>query len=221
MPFRMFRFLVFGVLWSLSTLQAAFPICICTALNPSQPQPQPQHQSAREEVGRRPFLQQIVLFGTGVATVTKATVAQANAAQPTPSSSDASPPVTIAKDRYGSDLLAKPYVKSKAPRDRSLVMGLKGEPTYLIVNNESQLENYALNAECSHLGCIVPWNEFENKFVCPCHGSQYDKEGNVLRGPAPYPLALAHVTIDEDNDKIGLTPWTEVDFRTNEKPWWK
>ena len=31
----------------------------------------------------------------------------------------------------------------------------------------------------------VPWNVNENKFKCPCHGSQYNKEGKVVRGPAP------------------------------------
>ena len=129
---------------------------------------------------------------------------------------------TVAKDRFGSVLLATQYLSSKPAGDRSLVLGLKDEPTYLIVNNDkSAIEDFALNAECSHLGCIVPWNEFEKKFECPCHGSKYDAMGNVLRGPAPYALSLAHVTTEEDTGRILLSPWTEVDFRTNESPWWK
>lgn len=55
---------------------------------------------------------------------------------------------------------------------------------------------------------------------CPCHGSQYDKNGKVVRGPAPLSLALAHR--DESPDgKVLLRPWTETDFRTGEAPWWK
>ena len=34
-------------------------------------------------------------------------------------------------------------------------------------------------------GCVVPWSETDNKFKCPCHGSQYNFQGKVVRGPAP------------------------------------
>lgn len=33
----------------------------------------------------------------------------------------------------------------------------QGDPTYLIVNNDNAIENYGLNAVCTHLGCVVPW----------------------------------------------------------------
>jgi cytochrome b6-f complex iron-sulfur subunit len=82
------------------------------------------------------------------------------------------------------------------------------------------LETYALNAICTHLGCVVPWSAADNKFICPCHGSQYDPTGDVVRGPAPLPLALAHTSVEGDTGKVILSPWTEDDFRTNEKAWW-
>jgi len=127
---------------------------------------------------------------------------------------------TIAKDIYGSSIIAS-LASSKSGNDRTMmIMGLKSDPTYLLINSSSkEFEPFALNAECTHLGCVVPWSEFENKFVCPCHGSQYDKMGLVLRGPAPHPLVLAHVELDQD-DHLVLTKWMEEDFRTNEKPWW-
>lgn len=103
--------------------------------------------------------------------------------------------------------------------DRSLVQGLKGDPTYLIVQEDNTLQNYGINSICTHLGCVVPWNTAENKFKCPCHGSQYDPEGTVVRGPAPLPLALAHVDVGSD-DKVSLLDWKEEDFRSGEKPWW-
>lgn len=34
----------------------------------------------------------------------------------------------------------------------------QGDPTYLVVNKEGNLENYGVNAVCTHLGCVVPWN---------------------------------------------------------------
>merc|ERR550539_777098 len=126
---------------------------------------------------------------------------------------------SAAKDALGNDLFAAPYLESKLANDRSLAQGLKGDATYLIVKEDKTLESYGLNAVCTHLGCVVPWSAPNNKFMCPCHGSQYSPEGAVVRGPAPLPLALAHCETDESG-KIIFSTWTETDFRTNGKPWW-
>jgi cytochrome b6-f complex iron-sulfur subunit len=134
-----------------------------------------------------------------------------------PSAGGASGGVT-AKDALGNDILVSEYTKSHAAGDRSLAQGLKGDPTYVVVTGDSSIENYGINAVCTHLGCVVPWNANENKFMCPCHGSQYDSTGKVVRGPAPLSLALVHASVD--NDKIAFTPWTETDFRTGDDPWW-
>lgn len=45
---------------------------------------------------------------------------------------------------------------------------------------------YAVSAVCTHLGCIVYQTDWG--FQCPCHGSRYDKDGMVIRGPAPRAL---------------------------------
>ncbi len=55
----------------------------------------------------------------------------------------------------------------------------------------------ALWQRCTHLGCSVPWAEAEDQFHCPCHGSLYDKKGEVLGGPAPRPLDIFPVTIKD------------------------
>jgi Rieske Fe-S protein len=38
---------------------------------------------------------------------------------------------------------------------------------------------------CPHLGCYYSWNEAQNRFMCPCHGSQYTFDGTHIAGPAP------------------------------------
>jgi len=124
-----------------------------------------------------------------------------------------------AKNALGDDLYAKEYLASKKIGDRSLAQGLKGDATYLIIKDDGTLETYGLNAVCTHLGCVVPWSAANNKFMCPCHGSQYAPTGAVVRGPAPLPLALAHCDTDETG-KILFSPWTETDFRTDKKAWW-
>ncbi len=53
----------------------------------------------------------------------------------------------------------------------------------------------AMWQKCTHLGCSVPWSEDEKQFHCPCHGTLFDKTGQVLGGPAPRPLDTFPVTI--------------------------
>jgi cytochrome b6-f complex iron-sulfur subunit len=38
---------------------------------------------------------------------------------------------------------------------------------------------------CTHLGCLYNWDTQENIFKCPCHGSQFQANGDYIRGPAP------------------------------------
>jgi cytochrome b6-f complex iron-sulfur subunit len=124
-----------------------------------------------------------------------------------------------ALDAKGDAVTFKSWLDTHQAGDRQLVQGLKGDAHYLIVTANKEIETYAINAVCTHLGCVVPWNRAANKYMCPCHGSQYDATGKVIRGPAPLSLALAHVT--DGDGKVVLTPWTETDFRTNTPPWWK
>lgn len=167
-------------------------------------------------MGRRQFMN-FLTFGTITGTALGALYPVVKYFIP-PSSAGSSGGVT-AKDELGNDVSVSKFIASHpSVGDRALVQGLKGDPTYIVVEGEQAIANYGINAICTHLGCVVPWNAAENKFMCPCHGSQYNNAGKVVRGPAPLSLALVHATAADD--KISLTPWTETDFRTGESPWW-
>jgi len=60
----------------------------------------------------------------------------------------------------------------------------------------------ALYQRCTHLGCNVPWDQAAGKFICPCHSSQFDAEGSVLNAPAPRPLDLFQITIENGEIKV-------------------
>jgi glycine/D-amino acid oxidase-like deaminating enzyme/nitrite reductase/ring-hydroxylating ferredoxin subunit len=58
---------------------------------------------------------------------------------------------------------------------------------------------HAVSAKCSHLGCIVAWNSAEKSWDCPCHGSRFDLNGEVLHGPAMH--ALEPVSLNNQDDQ--------------------
>ncbi|MCB9459231.1 MAG: Rieske 2Fe-2S domain-containing protein [Anaerolineaceae bacterium] len=53
----------------------------------------------------------------------------------------------------------------------------------------------ALYQKCTHLGCAVPWEPEKGQFVCPCHASAFEADGEVINPPAPRPLDRFPVTI--------------------------
>lgn len=54
------------------------------------------------------------------------------------------------------------------------------------------------NASCTHLGCMVRWDEQTGRFLCACHGGAFDRQGRVLAGPPPRPLDQYAHKIDSD-----------------------
>jgi glycine/D-amino acid oxidase-like deaminating enzyme/nitrite reductase/ring-hydroxylating ferredoxin subunit len=53
---------------------------------------------------------------------------------------------------------------------------------------------YLVSAECTHLKCMVLWNNDEKSWDCPCHGSRFTYEGKVINGPANFDLPAYHET---------------------------
>lgn len=78
--------------------------------------------------------------------------------------------------------------KAGKPEDYPLGVSTKlmKEQRVWIVKTQTKL--YAIWARCTHLGCTPNWFDAEKRFKCPCHGSNFTMEGDVIAGPAPKPL---------------------------------
>jgi cytochrome b6-f complex iron-sulfur subunit len=57
---------------------------------------------------------------------------------------------------------------------------------------------HALSAVCTHLGCIVFWNEQKQAIACPCHAGFFNTNGGVISGPPPAPLETYRVEVQGD-----------------------
>lgn len=74
-----------------------------------------------------------------------------------------------------------------------LLVRTRDLPMPIVLRRLQHDEIVALSTICSHAGCEV--RVLPNRFECPCHGSEYDADGEVLEGPASQPLQ--RFTVDE------------------------
>lgn len=83
---------------------------------------------------------------------------------------------------------------------------VKGSATYVaalklwVFRDERGL--YAISSICTHLGCIAGRDHDSGKFKCPCHGSVFESEGQVVSGPAPSGLHWLHLGIAPDGQVV-------------------
>ncbi len=60
----------------------------------------------------------------------------------------------------------------------------------------------AIYQVCTHLGCLVPFDGGQNRFICPCHGSTFERDSVYVLGPAPRSLDQFEVLVTSDNTII-------------------
>lgn len=65
---------------------------------------------------------------------------------------------------------------------------IKTEGERVGVYKDETGEVYMVDTTCTHLGCELTWNEAERSWDCPCHGSRFSYQGEILHGPAIEPL---------------------------------
>lgn len=72
---------------------------------------------------------------------------------------------------------------------------------YIIINQGGQTR--VLSAHCTHLGCKIK-EVSGGKLRCPCHGSEYDLEGRVLKGPAYRDLPIVKSRLSADGTQLEI-----------------
>lgn len=110
-------------------------------------------------------------------------------------------PGVEAKDSEGNPIQADKLLGSSTAGKPVAVEGLE-RTTYLIITDKPAIAEYGINPTCTHLGCTVNWQPEKDRFVCPCHGSQYDSQGRVLKGPAQHALPLVTVVVKQNQVRL-------------------
>ena len=99
-----------------------------------------------------------------------------------------------------TDAVPTPVVKQAA--DAGLVTGFDKDDVYesfrdqgfFVIRRDNKL--FVLSSICTHKGCKVRVAD-DLTFFCKCHHSEFDKDGNVTKGPATRRLPRLEVTVDD------------------------
>ncbi|MGI6119880.1 MAG: FAD-dependent oxidoreductase [Desulfosporosinus sp.] len=64
-------------------------------------------------------------------------------------------------------------------------------------HRDEQGNLHIVNTTCTHMGCELTWNSAETSWDCPCHGSRFSNNGDIIEGPA-----VKHLNLHEDTNTI-------------------
>jgi len=85
------------------------------------------------------------------------------------------------------------------PVGTGAVYSVANKPVMVIHTPEDYV---ALSATCTHLGCIVFWDEQRQVIACPCHEAYFNTAGAVISGPPPAPLEPYRVQVEGDQISV-------------------
>lgn len=120
------------------------------------------------------------------------------------------------KGNSPADVQTLPTIKATATNNQLTISTASGSPIsavgsaaliqysggYLLAAHTASNTFVVVSAICTHQGCIV--NGFSGGFyICPCHGSEFDTNGSVVKGPAT--AALARFSTQVSNDQLVIS----------------
>ncbi|MFQ6014462.1 MAG: ubiquinol-cytochrome c reductase iron-sulfur subunit [Anaerolineae bacterium] len=88
------------------------------------------------------------------------------------------------------------------PIGQGKVLPVEEKPVIVVNTAEGGIR--AFSAICTHLACIVEWDQERQFILCPCHDGRFNAvTGAVISGPPPAPLPAVKVAIEGDNIYVG------------------
>jgi len=111
-------------------------------------------------------------------------------------------------DRFGTDTIS---TRVDLGRGEASVVDSNEGPVGVYRDDDGDL--HAVSAVCPHMGCHVEWNDGEDSWDCPCHGSRFDTDGSVLHAPAVEDLESYG---EADLPSIGVGVTREQSLRESE-----
>ncbi|MFP5212785.1 MAG: FAD-dependent oxidoreductase, partial [Acidobacteriota bacterium] len=88
----------------------------------------------------------------------------------------------VGKHYFGDWVSAKRFSPEEVAPGESKVF--KHGLEHVAVSRDEENRLTAVSGKCTHLGCLVKWNNAEESWDCPCHGSRFSRDGKLLHGPA-------------------------------------
>ena len=85
----------------------------------------------------------------------------------------------------------KPENIEKIENDNGAIIQIEGENVGIYKDPKGKI--YAVKPNCSHLGCLLSWNNLDKTWDCPCHGSRFDYMGRNIYEPAIKDLDLKQI----------------------------
>ncbi len=76
----------------------------------------------------------------------------------------------------------EPYDVKQIQNDNAAIIKVNGDNVGVYKDINGKI--YAVKPNCSHLGCLLSWNNLDKTWDCPCHGSRFDYMGKIIYEPA-------------------------------------
>jgi cytochrome b6-f complex iron-sulfur subunit len=90
------------------------------------------------------------------------------------------------------------------PMGQGKVVSVSDKPVIVVHTEQEGVK--AFSAICTHLGCIVEWDENRQIILCPCHDGRFSPlNGAVISGPPPAPLAELPLSVEGDAIYVSQT----------------
>ena len=105
--------------------------------------------------------------------------------------------LNVAVEQLGGPFRSADHATGELERGQGAVLSIEGDD--VAVSRDSTGTLHAVSPRCTHMGCVVSWNEAESSWDCPCHGSRFAATGEVLHGPALKPLEPVELDPREDD----------------------